>query len=150
MRLKVTGILLQGDGIKGPPGDAGLPGLPGTKGFPGEIGPPGQGLPGPKGERGFPGDAGLPGLPGFDGPPGPPGTPGQIGMKESCPHPSESWDSQRGCVACSRPYVCARGNRRQHHTPRLFPARGTEVPCRLLRTTIFSARWLGGRASSGK
>lgn len=96
--LKITGILLQGDGIKGPPGDAGLPGTPGTKGFPGEVGPPGQGLPGPKGERGFPGDAGLPGPPGFPGPPGLPGTPGQAGMKESFPCPPESWGSQPVCV----------------------------------------------------
>lgn len=109
MRLKVTGILLQGDGIKGPPGDAGLPGLPGTKGFPGEVGPPGQGLPGPKGERGFPGDAGLPGLPGFDGPPGPPGTPGQLGMKEPCPHPPEAWDSQRGSMLPVLDHTCVPG-----------------------------------------
>lgn len=69
----------QGDGIKGPRGDAGQPGAPGTKGLPGERGPPGLGLPGPKGERGFPGDAGLPGPPGFPGPPGLPGAPGQTG-----------------------------------------------------------------------
>lgn len=97
MHLKVTGVLLQGDGIKGPPGDAGSPGLPGTKGFPGEVGPPGQGLPGPKGERGFPGDAGFPGSPGYPGPPGPPGAPGQLGMNDSYTYPPEFWDSQQGC-----------------------------------------------------
>lgn len=97
---------MQGDGIKGPPGDAGYPGVPGTKGFPGEVGPPGLGLPGPKGERGFPGDAGLPGPPGFPGPPGPAGTPGQIGTKESSLHLATPWDNDQ-CFCIPVPlYPC--------------------------------------------
>lgn len=114
MPLKVTGLFLQGDGIKGPPGDAGFPGVPGTKGFPGEVGPPGQGLPGPKGERGFPGDAGLPGPPGFPGPPGPPGAPGLTGMKEPFPCPPESCQAASVSVSptsldpcrCAQEHVC--------------------------------------------
>ncbi|XP_064201712.1 collagen, type XXVIII, alpha 1a [Anguilla rostrata] len=69
-------------------GELGLPGLPGTPGMQGIQGIPGEGLPGPKGDRGLEGPVGQRGLPGVGvkgdkGNAGGKGLPGAIGLPGS-------------------------------------------------------------------